>query len=356
MYKRQSLSGSGIPYFLTLRVYDEVTSSGSVGVPLGETSVGSGSSTTTNTNGEAWFSLGHLTPGETYYIRISHNQSDVEEVLYDLCLFDAATQNPCSQSVIPVADGVECSDDCSKYYRVKLTQDAPSAYYRFEAIGNNGVDVNMNMYYQPNETLGTNTGDITDVDQPCGVQSILPKEDQGILADPGTCNGGSGQYAIFNLIGGSASMANMYYLHVYDNLTLLGCGGLDLCQVNILGPYSSLALAQAGGTPDDDCFSSLPVDLLSFDAVKQPRRNKIFWKVAQEVDIQEYVLQRSMDGQVFSDIEIIEAKGNGLSTYQYSTYDNEMTSAVYYRLMIREMDGHTPVSYTHLTLPTTPYV
>ena len=336
----QSLSGTGNPYPLSLRVYDEVGLNNSVGVPLGETSVGSGSSTiSTNTNGDAWLSLGHLTPGETYFIRISHNQAVGEEVLYNLCMYESPAQNPCDQSAIAVADGVECNNDCSKYYKIQIPDNTPSAYYRFEAIGNNGTEVNLRMFYQANETLGTNNGSITDVDQACGVQSLVPKEGQGPLSDPGTCNGGSGNYGVFNLIGAALGSANLYYLEVYDENNLLGCGGVDICQINILGPYSSLALAQANGTPDITCVNTLPVQLLSFEAQSNENSNKISWSSSQEIDLLAYDLQRSKDGIEFESIHRVMSLQNNYEQQQYQFEDYQFYPLSYYRLVQEDMDG-----------------
>ncbi len=336
----QSLSGTGIPYFLSLRVYDEVGLNNSVGVPLGETSVGGGSSTiSTNTNGDAWLSLGHLTPGETYFIRISHNQPVDEEVLYNLCMYDTETQDPCAQSSLNISQGVECSDDCSKYFRIQLPDNAPSGFFRFEAIGNNGVDVNMRMFFQPNETLGTNTGDITDVDQPCGIQSLVSKVGQGTLTDPGTCNGGSGNFGIFNLIGGASPTANMYYLEVYDENNLLGCGGLDICQINVNGPFSTLALAQANGIPDADCINSLPVELLSFSGYSDGNNNVIEWETATEINHEYFELQRSENGSDFETIVRINADGDSYTTKKYLEKDYSFYSISYYRLYQQDLGG-----------------
>jgi hypothetical protein len=329
----QSLSGSGNPYPLNLRVYDEVGFNNSVGVPLGSTSVGSGSSATTNSNGDGWLSLGHLTPGEIYYIRIAHNQATGTAVLYNLCLYETAPQNPCIQTSISVEQGIECNDDCSKYFKIELPEGSPSSFFRFEAIGNNGAEVNMRMFYQPNESLGTSTGNITDVDQAFGVQSLLPKVGLGPLPDPGTCNAGTGNYSIFNLIGASPGTANLYYLEVYDENNLLGCGGLDICQININGPFSTLALAQTNGTPDINCVNTLPLELLSFEGRTESNFNEISWVTAREMTASTYGLQRSEDGINFETIHQIVVEQNTDQVKHYRFEDINYTPLSYYRLL-----------------------
>ncbi|MCP4439425.1 MAG: T9SS type A sorting domain-containing protein [Aureispira sp.] len=342
----KSLSGPGNPYGLNLRVYEEVGLDNSIGVPLGENAVGTGGSITTNTNGDAWLSLGHLTPGEDYFIRISHNEPVTEEVLYDLCLYETATQDACSQSTIAIAEGVECADDCSRFYRISLPERSPSGYYRFEAIGRDGNDINTRMFFQPNETLGTNDGDITDVDQPCGVQSLVTEEAEGVLTDPGTCNGGTGHYGIYNLIGPATGFANMYYLEVYDETDLLGCGGLDICELNVSGPFSTIALAEANGSPDIVCTTpnTFPIELLSFTAENNGWQNELVWITASEVNNDYFVIEKSLNGIDFEDWQIVDAVGNSTEAQTYQTKDKNIYPITYYRLKQVDIDGTTSYS------------
>jgi len=340
----QSLSGGGVPYTLNLRVYDEVGLNNAVGVPFGETSVGTGSSINTNTNGDGWLSLGHLTPGDTYYIRIAHFENETTQVLYDLCLYDTKTTDACNTTSIAVAEGVECANDCSRYFRVKLPDNAPSGYYRFEAIGDNGTNVNTRMFYQPNETLGTNEGDITDYDQPCGVQSLVAEEAEGALPDPGTCNGGAGFYGVYNLIGAVPPMANLYYLQVYDETNVLGCGGLDICQINIKGPYSSVALASAAGVPDAICDVTQPVELIAFEGVNSGNYNTLTWATASELNNDYFILERSEDGVIFEELTRVEGNGTINTTQYYEAIDNNPFATTYYRLVQVDFDGTTDYS------------
>lgn len=344
----QSLSGAGNPYPLNIRVYEEVGLNNAIGVPLGENAVGGGSSTvSTNTNGDAWLSLGHLTPGEDYFIRISHTQPETEEVLYNLCMYETASQDICNLSSISIGEGIECSDDCSKYFRIVLPDNTPSGFFRFDAIGNNGVEVNMRMFHQPNETLGTNNGDITDVDQACGVQTLVAKTAQGALPDPGSCNGGSGSYGVFNLIGGSPSNANLYYLHVYDENNLLGCNGLDICQINVSGPYTTNALAQAGGIPDGTCaVASLPIQLLSFKGTNQGNQNEITWVTASEQNNDYFILERSRDGLTFEEFATVDGHGTTTQQQHYAIRDYGIYPTTYYRLTQVDLDGKRHQSHT----------
>ncbi len=250
----QSLSnGGGNPYVLTINVYEEVGGSGGISL------VGSGS---TNTDGDGWVDLGHLDIGEDYFIEIVHSQAGATQVLYDLCIYDTPTTSiPCPSNGVSItpADGSQCGDitnDCGLYYRIELPANEPSGWYRFEVIGNNGVDLDAEVFGQGMDSPIA-TGSPTDYDQPCNPSHALATGGPtGALADPGSCNGGSGEYVTYNLIGSSTAESNYYYLEVSDASTAgPGCNltAADICSINVYGPYTTSALAAAGGTPDQAC-------------------------------------------------------------------------------------------------------
>ena len=51
-----------------------------------------------------------------------------------------------------------------------------------------------------------------------------------------------------------------------------------------------------------------------------------------------------------------EVEGMGSSDFEYSTISWDVSWEVEVVVAVDESAGGTPVSYTHLTLPTTPYV
>ncbi len=259
----QSLSMSGsIPYFLDIQVYQEV---GGVG---GIVQVGSGS---TNTDGDGWVDLGHLDPGEDYFIEIEHSQSSTTEVLYDLCIYDSPTQAvdcPESNYSINPTDGVQCGDlanDCGLYYRIEIPDNTPSAWYLFEAIGD-GIPLDIRVYGQGSDSP-SGDGNATDYDQPCNpmLANIITAGPTGATAqtdvdacfspDP-TPAGSAGEYATYNLIGGSGIESNYYYLEVRHGTNAgPGCDltADDICSITMAGPFTSSTLATSGGTPDGVC-------------------------------------------------------------------------------------------------------
>ena len=210
---------------------------------------------TTNTEDDAWAHAGHLTPGDTYYVRIAHNELETTSVDYRLCFYQSDAIDGCPiTGVNEVAGGIECGNDCSLFYKVDLPEQTPSGYYRFEVIGN-GIDVETRLRYQGSDSPSTD-GDLTDYDHPCNAAANVGQLSTGVLTDPGSCAGGTGEWDVYNIIGPATGQRNFYYLEVYDAVDVIGCGGLDVCEVRVYGPFSTQALAEdpSNTVPDGSCI------------------------------------------------------------------------------------------------------
>ena len=61
---------------------------------------------------------------------------------------------------------------------------------------------------------------------------------------------------MYNIIGPATGQRNFYYLEVYDAVDVIGCGGLDVCEVRVYGPFSTQALAEdpSNTVPDGSCI------------------------------------------------------------------------------------------------------
>jgi endo-1,4-beta-xylanase len=105
-------------------------------------------------------------------------------------------------------------------------------------------------------------------------------------------------------------------------------------------------LPDAGRTFRFAASSTLPLSLLSFNAKETGNTIALQWATANEINCKEFEVQRSLDGQHFSTIATVDAKGNnGLSNNQYNAIDNNIATlnVVYYRLKEDAADG----SYTY---------
>jgi hypothetical protein len=87
---------------------------------------------------------------------------------------------------------------------------------------------------------------------------------------------------------------------------------------------------------------ALPVKLTGFAARKYTNHVLITWESAEELNLSHYILQYSEDGNRFTDISNITAKGNN-SSYSYTDM-NRPAPHIYYRLKSIDFDGRLRVS------------
>ncbi len=90
-------------------------------------------------------------------------------------------------------------------------------------------------------------------------------------------------------------------------------------------------------------WNSLPVDLLSFTAVKRDNQVDIKWSTATETNNKYFTIERSQDGITFKEIESVNTKalnGNSLVKLNYNTVDvNPLAGTSYYRLKQTDKNG-----------------
>ena len=87
----------------------------------------------------------------------------------------------------------------------------------------------------------------------------------------------------------------------------------------------------------------LPIELLSFDAIYDNNDNKVnlTWSTASETNNALFTVQRSTDGEIFSDALTEKGAGNSSQTLYYAGADETILGGtVYYRLMQTDYDGH----------------
>lgn len=92
----------------------------------------------------------------------------------------------------------------------------------------------------------------------------------------------------------------------------------------------------------------LPINWLSFDAVRSGNNGLLTWKVSNEESNERYELQRSLNGIDYSPIASIVKSGSGNSVMSYNYTDvgiDALGSAViYYRLKQINIDGRSSLS------------
>ncbi len=253
------LSNEGPVYYqLTVELWE------STGDPAVPTSAIETTGTTASSSAEydeVFINTGQLESGETYFIRVIVKEAvaETDNVTFNLCIFDDNGGHfniSCPNTTdanITIGNAVECDGlsgvdgDCNLTYRLNLTPVTPSAWYRIEVLANEDIETPQ-LYYQ-----GANVGAQSyDYDNPCnrsGVSNLV--ENSGTYSNPNAeCTGAtSGKWIVANLVGSSSFESNLYNLWVGATAGS-GCLGLDLCEVNFMGPFASQADAETGDDSD----------------------------------------------------------------------------------------------------------
>ncbi len=86
--------------------------------------------------------------------------------------------------------------------------------------------------------------------------------------------------------------------------------------------------------------SALPVDLLSFNGIREKESARLEWFVASEVNNNYFTLERSFDNLNWTELTKVKGAGNSTIQTRYTYYDNHPKLGVnYYRLSQTDFDG-----------------
>jgi len=111
----------------------------------------------------------------------------------------------------------------------------------------------------------------------------------------------------------------------------LMCNIIDF-QINLKG-YNNNTVRALG-------TSTLPIELITFDAVKQNRDIKLSWKTASETNNDFFTVDRSADGISWETVQTLPGAGNSSQVSDYSWIDNSPYAGIsYYRLKQTDYDG-----------------
>ena len=241
---------------MTVELWESVS-----GVPSSKIETTGTTASITPVYDEVFINTGQLTAGQTYFVRVivKESVSETENVKFNICIFDDngghfniscpnTTDANIGMSTAVECDGLSGVDgDCNLTYRLNLTPITPSAWYRIEVLANEPIETPQ-LYNQ-----GANVGAQSyDYDNPCNRQSV-----GNLVANSGTysnpnaeCSGASdGKWIVANLIGSSSFESNIYNLWI-GATAASGCLGLDLCEINFMGPFASQADAEGGVDSD----------------------------------------------------------------------------------------------------------
>ncbi len=126
--------------------------------------------------------------------------------------------------------------------------------------------------------------------------------------------------------------------------------GVTTYTANLSGSYNFvLEYYQNGGYSrvsfNMSSSSMLPVKLTSFAAtVTAPQKAQLNWTIAEATGFKNFTVQRSTDGVSFKNIQVIAAQNSNSTQQQNYTYTDQVAGAVYYRLVMTDIDGTSTYS------------
>ncbi len=233
-------------------------------------------------------------------------------------------------------DGLDDNFDGDDQTTVGISGGAGSAVVPYDANGDGTPD------YMTNNSDDDSRSDMLEA-YDTDLDGVLNPSPQGIDSD------GDGLDDAFD------------YITIFDgsiNVPLLGLNISNSFDIVTLGILSNISNANNNGqtptsfpdiTPgetggDRDWRESsvvLPVEWLSFDVtVESNGGHHLNWVVGSEINVKEYDIQMSNDGNVFQSIGITKAEGGLYPTQSYD-YTNTYppTGMVYYRIKQQDFDG-----------------
>jgi len=129
----------------------------------------------------------------------------------------------------------------------------------------------------------------------------------------------------------------VFYLgsHSFATTSLDGINGIRM--------YMDAFLTPSNTNCPELIFSPLALKLTSFSGMNNNNQAKIIWSVANNEQVQQFMIERSVDGKQFAAINIVNpSTKTGADSYQFS--ERLMAAKCYYRLRI--IDRHGGIVYS----------
>lgn len=172
--------------------------------------------------------------------------------------------------------------------------------------------------------------------------NVLPVDTVNYLANASFTNAtniGGGNYVVYNGTSSTVTITNLqagvnYYYAVVE--------------------YNGWYTAANYNTTNVATFNAttLPVNWLSFTGKLVDKNVYLNWSTASEKNNKGFVIERSFDGKLFTEIANVSGNGNSNSINQYQFIDEDVTqnSTIYYRL--KQIDFNGVFNYSNVVLVT----
>jgi hypothetical protein len=119
-----------------------------------------------------------------------------------------------------------------------------------------------------------------------------------------------------------------------------------LLVTNYANTIQTITVENAGaGTATTDCNIVLPVELGSFTAIEHNEGIQLDWQTVSEENNDYFVVERSIDGNIWSSVGVVAGVGTTIIPQNYSLIDrNSFVGSNYYRLKQFDTNGSVNVS------------
>ena len=192
-----------------------------------------------------------------------------------------------------------------------------------------------------------NSGDAIQVRQPDGTYY------QGVSYGGSEISGGPNNLKLFT--GSGSAMAGWFSNGDFFDISNWTSGAANV--TNQTPGLTNNALNQAWllemrDSQTENCpFTILPVEITLFEGWNEPYGNKIIWETATEKNSDYFVIDRSIDGKSWIEVQTIKSAGNSETTSKYSTVDIGFEEVMnYYRLSQYDLDGTEKRHYKSVTI------
>lgn len=124
-----------------------------------------------------------------------------------------------------------------------------------------------------------------------------------------------------------------------DEYTLVGPGTIEIS--GSANRADEIITYQVSSSDCPDCTSSLPIELLEFNAKRNDRYVDLTWQTATETNNNYFTVEKSTDGFNFTSIGNLPGAGNSTNILMYKLIDSSPTQdrISYYRLKQTDFDG-----------------
>ena len=276
---------------------------------------------------------GTLTPGATYFIRFWDFSGGTGT--FDICITENAVVAPpgsnstcadpdpvCSGSAITFTStitGLDAEDDINPGNDYGCLSSSPDPTWYYLEIANSGdLAIDMSAASDIDFAIWGPFADVTTAEANCNSYGA-----------PLDCSFSTSATEEANVTG--ALVGEVYVLVV----------------TNYAGSVQTISISDApGNTATTDCsIVPLPVELVNFDGFQFRDENTLSWTTVSELNNDYFVVERSLDGKIWSAFDVIEGQGTTTEITEYeSTDSNPGEGTNYYRLKQIDTDGSSQLS------------